>query len=176
MIDHFYRSKRNTAIVRYNEDRGFGQRRKIDVWWGGLKGNGSLMMILAYLLRTSLSWRGADVTVKMVVPSSEAVPTVARNLQRLIDDSRTGAVSSVIPAEGRTFDEILRDSSGYADLIFMGMAEPHDAFVEYYETLQRRLNGLASTVLVLSAEDVSFGDVLIEKDQSLQDDARAGRS
>ena len=58
----------------------------------------------------------------------------------------------------------------------MGMAEPHDAFVEYYETLQRRLVGLASTVLVLSAEDVSFGDVLIEKDQTLQDDARAGRS
>jgi amino acid transporter len=176
MIDHFFRSKRNTAIVRYNSERGFGRRRNIDIWWGGLKGNGSLMMILAYLLRTSLSWRGARVIVKMVVPSADAVPTVARNLQRLVDDSRTGAVSSVIPADGRPFDEILRDSSANADLIFMGMAEPHTGFVEYYEQLQERLNGLASTVLVLSAEDVSFGDVLIEKEQTLQEDARVTRA
>jgi amino acid transporter len=176
MIEHFFRSKRNTAIVRYNSDRGFGRRRHIDVWWGGLKGNGALMMILAYLLRTSLSWRGAQVTVKMVVPSADAAPTVSQNLQRLVDNARTGAVSDVILAEGRSFDEILRDSSSEADLIFMGMAEPHPGFVEYYERLQVRLDGLASTVLVLSAEDISFGDVLIEKDQGAQEDPRTPRN
>ncbi len=58
----------------------------------------------------------------------------------------------------------------------MGMAEPHPGFVEYYERLQVRLEGLASTVLVLSAEDISFGDVLIEKDQGAQEDPRTTRN
>lgn len=175
MIEHFQRSKRNTAIVRYNDERGFGRRRRIDVWWGGLKRNGSLMMIMAYLLRTSLSWRGASVTVKMVIPSRDAAPAVTLNLQRIVEDSRMGAVSQVIVSNGRTFDEILQLESAGADLIFMGMAEPHAGFVEYYERLQQRVNGLASTVLVLSAEDISFGDVVIEKDQTVQQEAREGR-
>ena len=134
------------------------------------------MMILAYLLRTSLSWRGAKVTVKMVVPTRDAATTVSRNLHRLVEDARTGAVSDVIVSDGRPFDEILHESSAAADLIFLGMPEPHDGFMEYYERLQQRLSGLPSTVLVLSAEDVSFGDVLIEKEQAPAEESRASRN
>ncbi|MBT8400758.1 MAG: Na-K-Cl cotransporter [Rhodothermia bacterium] len=163
MVRHFHESKRNTVIVHHNEEHGFGDRRSIDVWWGGLQGNGALMLILAYLLQTSLPWRGADLTVKMIAPSADAAGTAGRNLDRLVEATRTGATSEVIVSDGRPVDQIIRESSADTDIIFMGMAEPRPDFREYYDRLQERMKTLPSTVLVLSAEDLSFGDVLIEK-------------
>jgi len=162
MITNFHEAQRNVAIVRANRDHGFGLRRRIDVWWGGLQNNGGLMAVLAYLLRTSLPWRGADVRLKMVVPSDTALQPARVNLERLVERSRTGARSEVLAAGGRTFDDILHASSRDADLIFMGMAAPGDDFVDYYEALQQRAEGLPTTVFVLAAEDVAFGEVLLE--------------
>ena len=72
MIARFHEGRRNVVMLHHNEEKRFGQRERIDVWWGGLKGNGGLMLTLAYLLQTSVPWRGADVRVKMLVPSPEA--------------------------------------------------------------------------------------------------------
>ena len=164
MIAHFYEARRNTLIIRHNEERGFGRRRRIDVWWGGMKKNGSLMMILAYLLRTSLHWRGAEVRIKMVTPTAEASVVAHHNLERVLQEVRTGAVPDVLVADGRPFDEILHESSRDADLVFLGMAEPHEDYVAYYERLQRRVVGLPTTVFVLGAEDLSFGEVLLPQE------------
>jgi len=148
--------------VRADGDQGFGQRRRIDVWWGGLQHNGGLMTILAYLLRTSLPWRTAEVRLKMVVPTEAALQPARANLQQLVEGTRTGAHSEVLAAAGRDFEDILRTSSRDADLIFLGMAAPAEEFTGYYELLQRRAKGLPTTVFVLAAEDVAFGEMLIE--------------
>jgi len=55
MIRAFHQKKRNVVIIRDPEDVGFGDRKAIDVWWGGLQANGGLMLVLAYLLRTTVS-------------------------------------------------------------------------------------------------------------------------
>jgi amino acid transporter len=162
LIRHMHRSRRNTAIVHHNDSVGFGERATIDVWWGGLRGNGALMIILSYLIRTSLRWRGATVRVKMVVSRPEAAEGAGRNLDRILEETRTGAIPEVIVSNGRSFDELLRESSSDADLIFMGLAEPGEDFVAYYESVQRRLKGLPTTILVLSAEELAFGEVLLE--------------
>jgi hypothetical protein len=172
MIAHFYHAQRNTAIIRYDNERGFGKRQRIDVWWGGLKKNGSLMMILSYLLRTSLSWRSAEVRVKMVVPDESAAAEAYQNLDHILDRIRTGAVPEVLVAGGRSFDEILHTASEDADLVFLGLAEPDSPaikgdYVAYYERMQHRLAGLPTTVLVLAAEDLAFGEVLMEQDELL---------
>jgi len=167
MITQFYQSQRNVIIVRNDEKRGFGHRKRIDVWWGGLKGNGGLMMILAYLLQTSLSWRGVAVWLRMVVPTESAAEGVRANITRIIDATRTGASLDVIVANGRSFDQILRETSHDADLVLLGMAEPSgdtDDFVAYYEQLRARTHGLPSTVFVLAAEEIAFREVLLQRD------------
>ena len=162
-----HEAQRNVLVVKEGPD-GFGDRRQIDVWWGGLKANGSLMMILAYLLRTSLSWRGADVTVKMVVPSEDAAQGVRRNLESIIARSRTHAGFEVMIQGDRSFDQILRESSADSDAVFVGLAEPTvvDDFRDYYERVQERTEGLPTTVFVLAAEDLAFGEVLLEAGRS----------
>ncbi|MDZ7694284.1 MAG: hypothetical protein U5K69_24715 [Balneolaceae bacterium] len=72
--------------------------------------------------------------------------------------------TEIIVAEGRSFDEVLHASSANADLILMGMAEPGKDFVSYYESLQKRLYDLPTTLMVLAGEEISFGEVLMQQD------------
>lgn len=161
LIRLIHNARRNTLIVRYNEARDFGKRKRIDVWWAGLQGNGGLMITLAYLLRTSLPWRGAVVTVKMMVATDEAATGAEANLQDLLSGSRTGIRHEVIVSQGRTFPEVLRESSADADIVFLGLPDPDEGFADYYAGLQKRTEGLPTTVFALAAEDVSFKEVIL---------------
>jgi len=164
MISDLHRARRNVAIMHYNPEKGFGERRRIDVWWGGLRKNGGLMMILADLLKTSSTWRNSEVVVKMVVPTDAAVNGTRNNLTTLVEDLRTGATTEVIVADGRPFGEIFRESSSSADLIFLGMAKPEDKFISYYGNLKTMIEGLPSTILVLASEELAFEEILLKSE------------
>ncbi|MEL6553457.1 MAG: amino acid permease [Cyanobacteria bacterium J06621_11] len=169
-------AKRNVIIYRDEESTDeapsdslnppmFGrvQKRQIDVWWGGLQSNGGLMLILAYLLRTSWQWRSADIRLKLVVYSEAAAQAAEANLTNLTNSLRIGAQSEIIQAEGRPFNDILQQSSANADLVFLGLALPEENMTEYYQTLQDRIANLPPTVLVLAAENLDFSE-LLQKD------------
>lgn len=160
MIRHFFQSRRNVVIVRHNEERGFGERKRIDVWWGGLKGNGALMVILGYMLQTALSWRGAEFNLRMVVPSEEAAEDARPNLESITERMRTGANPDVIVGNGRPIHEIMREVSRDADVVFIGMREPDENFAAYLDDLTTRTAGMPTTLFVLAAEEIAFRDVL----------------
>lgn len=161
MISHFYRARRNVVILRDDESRGFGARRRIDVWWGGLRGNGGLMIILAYLVQSDLAWREAEIRLKMVVAEAAAAERVRANLEALLQRVHVDAVVDVIVSRA-AFEEILHASSGDADLVFLGLAPPSGDFAAYYEGLQERTAPLPSTVFVLAGQEIVFRDVLMQ--------------
>lgn len=161
MIARFHEGRRNVVILHYSADLRFGHRQRIDVWWGGLKRNGGLMLTLAYLLQTSVDWRGADVRVKMVVPTPEAAAGARPNLEGIVRSLRSGATAEVLVADGRPFVEIMKDSSRDADLILLGMREPDDEFVAYYERMRDMVEGMPTVAFVLAAEDMPFGDIVV---------------
>lgn len=167
IITKCHQAKRNVIIFRCSPERferldavRHLRPKKIDVWWGGLQDNGGLMLILAYLLRTSLPWRSADIRLKLVVPNTNAAQAAEANLASLISTLRMGAQSQVIVAEGRPFNHILKASSQNADLVFMGLATPDDAYTEYYADLQKKTSDLPPTIFVLAAEELAFSDLL----------------
>ena len=169
MITTFHRLQRNVLIVHDDKQRGFGKKKRIDIWWGGLKGNGGLMMILGYLLQSSRSWYDSEVYLKMVVSSEKGAEDAQKNLTEISQKLRTGAKAQVIVSNGRTFDEILHESSKETDLIFMGMAKPDKNFLTYYGNIQERLKGLPTTILVLAGEEISYGEVLYQQDEFQED-------
>ena len=170
MVAGFHKMGRNILILHDNDDgKIFRNRQNIDLWWGGLKGNGGLMMIVAYLLQSSRSWWGSEVTIKMMVPNEQAAADARANLNSMIKRLRTGAKTEIIVAGGRSFNQVLHESSAGSDLIMMGMAEPDENFNEYYATIQERLKGLPTTLMVLAGEEISYGDVLMQQDAYEQD-------
>ncbi len=161
MITAFHRMNRNVIIVHDNKEKLFGKRQIIDVWWGGLQGNGGLLMILAHLLKSSHRWFHATLRIKMVVKDEQGAVKAQQNLNHIISTIRISGEPEVILARGRNFRDILAESSKDADLIFMGMAEPDEKFATYYFNLHKKLEGLPTTALVLAAKDNSFGEVLM---------------
>lgn len=160
MIAKIHQAKRNLVIFRENHDLGFGRRRRIDVWWGGsMQANGGLMLLLAYLLRSDIRWREANIYLKLVVNHQNAVPPARDNLNQLLRELRISATPQVIVADGRSFNRILQQTSRNADLIFLGMATPDENFMTHYEDLQEKVAELPSTVFVLAAPDFSFSEV-----------------
>jgi solute carrier family 12 sodium/potassium/chloride transporter 2 len=162
-IATFHRARRNVIVLRHDPERGFGDHRRIDVWWGGLQSNGGLMMLLSYLLRTSRRWQNAEVCVKLVVPNEMAAASAGANLRGIISSLRIGAESEVLVGRREDFPSILRRSSAEADLIFMGLAEPDAVpdFTRYYEKTQAMVSGMPTTAFVLASENLDFGEVLI---------------
>lgn len=168
IVAQCHRAKRNIVILKSSPEqftlirRRPSRLRRIDVWWGGLQANGGLMLILAYLLRTSWQWRGAEICLKLVVSSETAAESAEANLQQLTDSLRIGAVPQVIVAHDRSFNEILKISSQAADLVLMGLATPDnvDDFGDYYAKLQARIEELPNVLLVMASEELAFSEVL----------------
>jgi amino acid transporter len=165
MIEAFWRARRNVVIVRDADRVGFGNHERIDIWWGGLQGNGALLMILGYLLKTSMAWRDAEIRLKMVVPTEVAAKDARRNLTKMLEQTRTGLNPEVLVSDERPALDQLYESSRGADLILMGMAAPDQGdFKAYFEQLRARTADLPCTVFVLASEDVAFRDVLLRRE------------
>lgn len=168
MVERIFFAKKNVMIVRDDEEKGYGNRRLIDIWWGGLQGNGALMLILAYLLQSSIQWQHARVRLKMVVPTEEAARGARENLAVMAERTRTGAEPLVLVSHGRPFFDILEESSADADLVLMGIARPREgAFQEYYVDLREKTSALPSTIFVLAAEEIAFREVLLRYDHQM---------
>lgn len=166
MIRSFYKMNRNIILLRSNksDDQVFGKRKRIDLWWGGFKGNGGLMMILAHLLQESIPWRNADVHLKIMLDEHAAQDEVEENISRIIDKIRIKAKTDIILSNGRSFPEVLKSSSSEADLVILGLAKPDENFVSYYENIHKMTESMPTTLFVLAGQDISFGDVLVPRD------------
>ncbi len=160
MIHYFYRSQRNVMILDMEEDYQANPKEKIDLWWGGLKLNGALMIVMVHLLQRSLEWRDAELTIKMVVSNESAAEGAERNLINMIDKMRSNAGYELIIAGDRSFPEILAESSSKADLVFLGLKEPDDEYADYYRQLQANTSSLKNKVFILAGEKISFEEVL----------------
>ncbi|MFP4093840.1 MAG: Na-K-Cl cotransporter [Cyclobacteriaceae bacterium] len=161
MIGHFHKARRNVIIVRADEENSFMQREKIDVWWGGLNKNGGLMMLIAYLLKNSINWQNSTVTVKMVVQDEHALQNAEKNLNTIITNMRVRFRQQMIIADDRPFWQVLHQESKEANLVMLGLADPAEGFLEYYERLSERTAGLPPTLFVLAAQEIDFKDVLL---------------
>jgi|TARA_B100000745_G_scaffold300515_1_gene254892 amino acid transporter len=170
MIANFHKAQRNVIVLRENPDLLYNpwkesknRRCHIDVWWsGGRQGNGSLMLVLAYLLCSNPQWRKGKIHLKLVVTEESAVKEAQHNLSKLVQDLRIGATSEVILSNGRSFTTILEQSSIGADFVFLGMPSPDKSFVPNYEKLQQWTKALPTIIFVLAAPEFNFHEVLGE--------------
>ncbi len=165
MLSDMFGDKRNLIVVRADEHRGFGTRRRIDVWWQGVRGNGSLMLTLAHLLGSSLYWRDAEVNINMIIKDPEGVDETRSNLTALIRRSRMDVRINVLTTLGDPFETIVAKSGG-ADLVMMGLPNPQllddlEDFEERYTSILERTAALNAVAYVLAAEEIDFHDILL---------------
>jgi len=150
------RSLGRSAIIVI--DRGLpspGTPQRIDIWWRG-KANGSLMLILAYLLSSNWEWSNARIRILRAVDSHAAVDPARKALGRLIRVSRIDADSEVVMLDD-AFPQVLRKHSGDAGLVFLGFEPVNpDHARDFYERHQEMVARMPTTILVNSTGEADL--------------------
>ncbi len=158
---------RSLLLVRLRAGMVFGHYRRIQIWWGGLEGNGGLMLLLAFLITSDLRWRRADVEVITVVSNARDKAEAERGIAEVIDNARLRATARVVLNEDRTpVADIMRAHSYGADLAIIGLRppEPQDDPREYLKRMDALLDALPTTVLVRSARNFK-SEVLFDNEE-----------
>jgi amino acid transporter len=160
MIRHFYKSKRNVVIMQDFLTEDFRDKKSVDIWWGGLKGNGGLMMILGYLMYNSPYWRDIEINIKMLVKTDEAANIARKNLTGLLSGMRINFNTKVLVSREESFWDVLKIESANSDLVMLGLKAPDSDFVNYFDCLKENTQSLKKKIFVLASQDIEFKDVL----------------
>jgi amino acid transporter len=102
------------------------QIQEIHVWWGGLKRNGDLMLLLAYLLTRNPEWRQARIRIMSIASNELMKGQTERFLAQLIPEIRINAdVEVTLKEEQESVVDIMHRESDGADVVLLGLATPN---------------------------------------------------
>jgi hypothetical protein len=135
------RIRKSVVIGKINPQHIFPvrkSRREIHVWWGGLKQNGDLMLLLAYLLTRNPEWRGTELKVLCAASNDFARQNTERYLESMLRDIRIEADCDVfIKPTDSSIGELIQSRSAGADAVFVGLAIPEPGQeLEYVNRLE----------------------------------------
>ncbi|MFZ0427804.1 MAG: Na-K-Cl cotransporter [Acidobacteriota bacterium] len=167
MLDDLLRLDRSLLVVHFDPERGYGMGRRIDIWWRGLRSNGALMLMLAFLLNSHDRFRHASIRVITAVEDENQQRAAESRLGEILLKSRLDITSRVLLRNGRPIQEIMREESRESDLALVGLQLPREtdggarSFVEQYAGI---LEALPTTILVGSAPSFVGTPVLFDEE------------
>lgn len=148
--------RKSTLFLRVDPERGFGQKRVINVWWGGRGGNADLMLLLAHLIRRHPDWDEAELRLLRVIENEDGREQTRAHIERVLDRVNVEATPHVIvrppagPGEERTrIADLLAANSDEADLTLLGLQAPAlDDAAAYAERVESLVEAVGSVLLV----------------------------
>ncbi len=160
LILHLFKGRRNVIILQDDIPITSKSGLDVDIWWGGLKGNGALMMILGYMIQNSPHWHKVNIHVKMVVATQKAAVETEKNLNRLLTNMRVNFSRTIIVSNGKSFFDILSIQSMNTHLVILGLKQPDKDFSDYFNNLKLKTQSIPRKLFVLASQDISFTDIL----------------
>jgi amino acid transporter len=141
------RIRKSVVIGKINPQHIFPERkaaREIHVWWGGLKQNGDLMLLLAYLLTRNPEWRGAELKILCAASNEFARENTSRYLNTMLSDIRIEADCDVfLKPPDINISELIQTRSADAEAVFLGLAVPDSGKeLEYVSRLESLVGDL----------------------------------
>lgn len=114
---------KNILLVKFNDHGSWKEKthQNIDIWWGGLKNNGDLMLILAYMLKLNREWEHAKIHIRSVVETEEERQILIKGLENSLFQARIPGKIEVVLKNGESFRSILHRESANADIVFLGL-------------------------------------------------------
>jgi solute carrier family 12 (sodium/potassium/chloride transporter), member 2 len=157
----------NLLFIEQDEGRSFGKHETIDIWWRGLDRNGELMLLIAYLLKSSATWSRAKVRINVLVDSAETQNTAESSLRRVIDDSRVRAEPNVILRTDRekSIADHMVEISGNTDLVILGLREPlEDEKAHFVSHVTSFIDRLGTVLLVRASSQFEGASLLFDEE------------
>jgi hypothetical protein len=154
--------RKSVLFLKYDESKGFGEKKRIDVWWRGQDSNADLMLLFAHIISKSLAWNGATIRILRLLDREEGVPGVTRHIEELLHRVRVNAEPKVFirSAPDQPFTSVLRQQSAEADLVFLGIRTPEEEHLApHVRDVDELLQSTCSCILVRSGEPENILDI-----------------
>lgn len=131
------------------------RNRRIDIWWRGMR-NGSLMVILAYLLSLNPGWSGTKIRILRMVREPSLKNRAHEDLRKLIEAARLDLEIEIIISD-EPFPDLLRRVSGESTVVFLGfpVAQNMDG-AEFQKSYGCLLQGMPTTIMVHSTGEADL--------------------
>ncbi len=142
----------NLVIIN---DKGLPQDQDtglIDIWWRGKK-NGSLMVMLAHLLRLNRQWADATIRLLRIIQDPAGVQPAKQALEALLRAARVKAESRVIVSTD-SFEKVFKSVSTDASVVFIGFNVPEQNEAAAFQARHTRIFAPLPTIIMVS----SIGD------------------
>jgi len=171
MLQDLVALDKSVLLVNHKGAQHIGQarqrkRKEIHVWWGGLEGNGGLMLLMAFLLTADHSLRNARVRVMTVVNTDKEEEEAAEGIARIIASARLQARPQVIRRGDREIADIINYESNGADLAILGFRMPtavdDESADAFFDRMNQMLEELPTTIMVHGARDFESEPVLFD--------------
>ncbi|MBW1744076.1 MAG: amino acid permease [Deltaproteobacteria bacterium] len=147
--------KKSVMFLHCEDSKGFGLKKRIDVWWRGRDRNAELMLLLAHIISQSSTWEGAGIRVLRLLESEEGQEGSKQHIAELLQKVRVEgeAVVLVRSSPEQSFASVLHESSEESDLVLLGMRVPEEGEIEEYaRALGELIEAAGSALLVRSGE------------------------
>ncbi len=132
------------------------RNRRIDIWWRGRE-NGSLMVLLAYLMSLNSEWSGCRIRILRLIRDQRLNQRANDALKAIMEAARMGNAQVEVIVSDESFDKILQMHSRDATVIFMGFAVPElgDA-ANFHQQFSTLLASLPTVLLIHSTGEADL--------------------
>ena len=176
LLKKFQQQNYNSVLLSYNVEKGFGERKRICIWWNGEDNTLSFSLALIRFLLTAQEWSGALVFIYVVVESSAAINSIQSVINQVMDRYRIPYRVKVInnSIEHRPIRDIIKAESRNTDLSFLGISEklyvkPQD-YIDEFNVL---LSSVGTSLIVMGSDlfdsNTSLQVYQEEKTEALQE-------
>ena len=150
----------NVLMLDYDRESGFGEMRRIDIWWRGGNNNATLSLTILKFLKASEEWQEAEVRILILLDNSALLNRIYKNTNQILEDQRIEATVKIInnAIESYSFTEVIRRESADADLIVLGIPEVTDTNATKFVASVNTLVAEIGTTLLVHAS--SFFETL----------------
>jgi len=151
LIKTFNELDYNSLFLHYNEEDGFGDRKRIDIWWRGAGNNFSLALTLVRFITTNEDWRNAEIRLLTIKNDFSSSRILENEAQRLMRTFRIDATIKIIDntSGDKTSEEIFKEESPNADLSIFGIPPiDENNAQEYINNINKLLDYVGTTLLV----------------------------
>ena len=142
-------SGKNIILAKFNDHEAWKEKnhKRIHIWWGGRQTNGDLLLILAYMLKLNEEWKRAEILIQAAVDTPEDQLLLQRGIQYSIKKSRIPATVTVHQKGDSGFRALLKEKSGNADIVFLGLKHTEIGEEESHTEILEEMGQVAQTVI-----------------------------
>ncbi|MFH1319586.1 MAG: hypothetical protein ABII90_02905 [Bacteroidota bacterium] len=167
----------NLMIMNYNNEKGFGKKKLVDIWWNGASNNCNLALSLMKFIWLSDDWREAKVRLLIVNPVNDESDKIHKDTNRILENLRVDAEVRVInnQIEQKPLYEIIRVESINTDLTFLGIPEIQQGREkESVDNANKLIQNIGTVILIKASSyfkelQIGVKQKLIAKKEQLPD-------